>query len=70
MVGKIVPRIEQEVKRCNDEHCDEDVFRDGPLCLKHYVAEETATWDDEDAERQMALKGVGHVFGDPVEVLA
>jgi len=49
MLGKIVPQIEEEVKRdaeeCSVEWCHEYVFRDG-LCLDHFVAGETAAWDD------------------------
>ena len=69
MVKRIVPRIEQEVKRCADEHCGEDVFRND-LCLEHFIEMETAAWDDHDAERQMALETVGYIFGDPVGVPA
>lgn len=65
MCDQIVPQDELDVK-CADEHCGEDVFRDGPLCLNHFVEVETAAWDDHDAERQAALKGMGYVFGDPV----
>lgn len=45
MLEEIVPQNEHDVKRCTDEHCDEYVFRGG-LCLKHFVEEETAAWDD------------------------
>lgn len=69
MVSQIVPQNESQVKRCADEHCDEDVFRDD-LCLDHLIAVDTAAWDDEDAERQAALEGMGYIFGDPVGMLA
>lgn len=62
----ILPQVEQQVKRCGDEHCGEDVFRNGPLCLDHFIEVETQAWDDEDAEREMILETVSHIFGDPV----
>ena len=68
MLDRIVPQVEPQVK-CADEYCGEDVFRNG-LCLEHFVKIETAAWDDHDAEREMALEGVGYIFGDLVEVLA
>lgn len=66
---RILPRVEQEVK-CADEWCGEPVFRKD-LCFDHFVEVETQAWDDEDAERQMVLEAMGHIFNDPmVEVLA
>ena len=68
-MSKIIPQIELEGK-CADEWCSEEPYRDG-LCFHHFVAQETAAWDDRDAERQMALEGAGYIFGDLArEVLA
>lgn len=64
MLDQIVPQAEEEVK-CADEHCGEDVFRDG-LCLDHFIEVETVGWDDYAAEREMVLGTVGPIvfFGD------
>jgi len=64
----IVPQDEGKVK-CADEWCDEDVYRDG-LCFEHFVEAETQAWDDQDAERQVALEGLGYVWGDSVGEVA
>lgn len=69
MAKRILPQDEQEVN-CADELCGEDVFRDGPLCLDHFIEVETATWDDWDAERHTALEATGYIFDDLVEVPA
>jgi len=69
-MSEIVSQVEENVKCCADEHCGEDVFRDGPLCFDHFIEVETQAWDDQDAERQGVLESVGYIFGDPVEVLA
>lgn len=69
MSKQIIPQVEPQVKLCADEYCSEDIFRDG-LCFDHFIKVETRAWDDEDAEREMALECVGYVFGDLVGVLA
>lgn len=63
-------QIEQQVKLCANKWCDEDIFRDGPLCFDHFIEMETQTWDDEDTARQMVLESVGYIFGDPMGVPA
>jgi len=76
MTGRTIAEVEADLtapdpglEECADEWCGEEPYRDG-LCFEHFIAVETAVWDDQDAERQMALEGVGYIFGDPVgEVL-
>lgn len=74
MLGQIVPQnkkdVNSDVKECSAKHCREYVFRNSGLCLEHYVEEGTASWDDEDAERQMVLGTLGYIWGDPMEVSA
>jgi len=74
MTGKSIAEVEADLTApdprpdedgCAAEGCHEDVFRQG-LCFEHFVAEETAAWDDQVAERRMVLASVGRIF--PVEV--
>lgn len=59
MLGRIISWIKRKVKRCADKHCDEPILLDG-LCLEHFIAEETAAWDDYAAEvAQAHLVSVG-----------
>ena len=70
MSKEIVPQEEQEVKpsgeyilgdspgECGYDGCREPAFRHG-LCFEHFVAGETAKWDDQRAERATCLAGVG-----------
>jgi hypothetical protein len=65
MSKQIVPQDEAEVK-CDYDGCQEEVFREG-LCWQHFMEEKLAEWNDQDAERETCLRGVGYVFGDPVD---
>ena len=66
---QIVSQDDQDVKEeeylfsdpseCDYEGCHEPVFRYG-LCFTHFVAEEDRRWDDQQAEREACLAGVGY----------
>jgi hypothetical protein len=46
-------------EECGYDGCHEPVFRESGLCFGHVIEEDTAKWDDQDAERRACLAGVG-----------
>lgn len=64
MSTNIVAQSGDKVK-CSLDECHEPAFRQG-LCFDHFVEEETVLWDDQDAERQICLAGVGYIFSGEV----